>query len=110
MTTNIEEIRARRAAISEPPWFVVMQTNFGGDYTAYVCREYLGSKDVIAGCVGDRFTPAKEDAEFIAHAPSDIDTLLDIITQLRSDCAAAESRYDALVQSINEADFDAGRG
>ena len=78
----LAEIMERRGKITPGPWNC--KDEHPGQACGYV-RPNADKWDEVATCYarGD-FANARADADFIAHAPTDIDTLLGIIAKLEA--------------------------
>lgn len=104
MIDRIDEIRERRRLSTPYPWKMVEGTVYG---TVLVHEESDGGEIIIA----DNLDLATADAEFITHAPSDIEWLLQEVTYQANTARAALAglvRYEKRLQKV-EAEMEALR-
>lgn len=97
METITEQIKARRAKITEPPWFV-------GHDDAKECGPHKNSGLALVDTGRSNDWPVARlcewpTAEFIANAPADIDCLLAKVAELE---AAAEFARNRLLQDSGD--------
>jgi len=93
-----QEIRARRAAITDAPWGVYRDLD--GQYTvqagAYVTlTEGFASSGDVATVLGDDDAHRYHRSEFVARAPRDIDDLLALVDRLKAERDEALLRLHA---------------
>lgn len=104
MNDRIDEIRERRRLSTPSPWKIVEETVYG---TVLVHEESDGGAIIVA----DNLDLATADAEFITHAPSDIEWLLQEVTYQAETARAALAglgRYEKRLQKV-EAEREALR-
>ena len=97
---DLESIKGRRAAITGGTW----EAAYGGIYkdgkpevTEWFVRREDDDVSIAADILDpDTCQPNEANAEFIAHAPSDIDALLDYIERLE---VKLDSVYNAKPQT-----------
>jgi hypothetical protein len=90
---NLDQIKARRAAITRPPWRVHdrigeawRRSRPSHEESAQWHWDILGREDddsIVATEHGEAGVWKREDAEFIAHAPDDTDHLIGEVERLR---------------------------
>jgi len=110
-----QEIRARRAAITDTPWGSSRDLDTQYKVQAGACGALangFASSGNVAHIVGDSDRVRYQRASFIAQAPRDIDTLLAEIDRLRARVAELERPSDgsalpwaALMDDEDLADF-----
>jgi hypothetical protein len=80
MSERVDEIKARRAKITSPPWryddehSAVIECGSGGD--EWIVQSWSKQEE--------SFVNERENGEFIAHTPADIDFLLAEVTRYRN--------------------------
>lgn len=87
---DLEPIKARTEAASEGPW--VTNDYFGEVSTAGYVVARVSYHDPGAFAGNER---QDEDAEFIAHARTDVPRLVEEVERLRAELAGAVSRIEA---------------
>ena len=79
--SELDDIRARRAAITPGAWQLV---EMGRDFAVFAPHPVESGNTCIAVVDGGLTADSKRDGEFIAAAPADIDTLLAMVDALTS--------------------------
>jgi hypothetical protein len=103
---EIAGIRERRAKITPGPWEVKRaKYSTDGAYDYGVGALVNGERKCIAEVFGrvaeNAYTPADINAAFIAHAPTDIDTLLSVLTALQSRVSAQQRDLQEMARDFN---------
>ena len=80
---DLDAIKARLAAATPGPWW----SDSGDPLSTNMAVAVIGGWQVQASrpFVGDRVTPAKDDADLIAHAPTDLAALVAEVERLREE-------------------------
>lgn len=96
---TLANIRARAEAATPGPWENVA-IEFRGDVSHSVKR----GDQVLAfiGYVGAEPERVSDDAEFIAHAPTDIELLLTVLAQVTTQRDEIQTNRNALVHKVAE--------
>lgn len=104
----VEEILARRVAISKPPPWFRSRVGATGDATVRsregnrpIARVRIADHDMVGldehvEAWDETHAATQADAEFIAHAPADIDWLLNALTECRDALDTAWEEIGAL--------------
>lgn len=92
--TRLQEIREREQRATAGPWVVEEQeSDHGGFYiTGHItatAHHYAGNKISRTDSVNDPNSLTRHDAEFIAHARSDVAFLLDLLDQAQREAQGA---------------------
>ena len=88
--STLKEIRGRRKALPDEKW------QRGGEHWDH--KTVTSGTHFVADC--GTHTQSEQIADFIAHAPTDIDFLLAQYTTLRAECDQLRSERDGLGDEV----------